>query len=1159
MSLDFITKLSQLRFSFISDNLRKGSAVEINSLTHAAKAFVIAGVFKEYSQNTVVICKSESEADYIYSELSLYGIDRDSLHYYPFSASYNYGDTGPDYTGISERIATLYSLVTNNSPKIIIAPCNSLVQKTIPKDNLMKSVITVNEKESTELDIIIEKISGLGYKYSEVCDHHGVFSRRGGILDIYPSGEMFPVRIVFDWGEISEIKYFDTESQRSIKNIKSINILPNREVIFSDINLNVLNKFEEDFHDISKSKATDLGIKIRNASNEILEQIKNKTYFDQLECFSSYVYNETTILDYIPKGTLMFIDDGIYFESILSNLEEKVTTKLLAKEKQGFPVNVDLAIHADYKAILKRISDDFPTLSFNESAREISWINVSKKLELPSETTSYIGKLEILTDEIKALKDFTIVFSTAQESRMNEILRNYNINVSDMANPSKSGVYITKAPLEKGFIFKESKLWVIADGDMFGTRRIQKIRKLSKDSQSVSSYLDMSPGDIVVHVDNGIAIYRGTHSQEVLGVIREFLVLEFQGGAQMYVPTDQVKYIQKYIGGDGNSPVLSKLGSSNWQKAKTKAKKKAEEVARELVELYAWRESIDGFAYSKDTQWQSEMEEAFPYDETESQMKAIEDVKTDLEKDKPMDRLVCGDVGYGKTEVAIRAAFKVTCDRKQVALLAPTTVLAQQHYLSFTERLMSFPTKIALLSRFQTLKEIKKTIELIKSGEADIIIGTHRILSKDVEFKNLGLLIIDEEQRFGVKHKEKLKHLRKNVDVLTLSATPIPRTLHMSLSGIRGLSIINDPPEGRMSIKTSIKESDDNLIADAIKFEIDRNGQVFFIHNRVESIDKMADKIETLVPNARVDIAHGQMSESELESVMLDFYHGDLDVLVATTIIENGLDVPNANTIIINHADKLGLAQLYQLRGRVGRSNRQAYAYFLYNNEYTLSEAADRRLAAIKEFSDLGSGFRIAMKDLEIRGAGNLLGNSQSGCVEEVGFDLYCQFLEHAITELKGEVVAEIDLPTVDMPVDAYIPSSYMPIDAHRILIYKKLASVVTYSELKDIESEVIDRFGAPPISVWNMFSIVEIRLMAMEIGVKNIAKVANKFQVVFDSIKLPDNLIKRMNSQFPNYTFAYDRVFFTSSVKDCIEDTNQILKILPLVFKKANEYNKYL
>jgi transcription-repair coupling factor (superfamily II helicase) len=579
-------------------------------------------------------------------------------------------------------------------------------------------------------------------------------------------------------------------------------------------------------------------------------------------------------------------------------------------------------------------------------------------------------------------------------------------------------------------------------------------------------------------------------------------------------------------------------------------------MAKELVELYAWRQALGGHSFSPDTVWQEEMESAFPYRETPDQLAAINDVKHDLEQPKAMDRLICGDVGYGKTEVAIRAAFKVVSEGKQVAVLCPTTVLAQQHFNTFSERLAAFPISIGLLSRFRSKKEQKETTEGLKFGTVDIAIGTHRLLSKDVEFKELGLLIIDEEQRFGVRHKEKLKQLRKTVDVLTMTATPIPRTLHMSLSGIRDMSIINDPPEGRQPIKTLVREAHSDTVRDAIVRELDRGGQVFFVHNRVENIGHVAEQVQKLIPYARVDIAHGQMPESELERVMMDFYEHRFDILVCTVIIESGLDIPNANTIILNDADKLGLAQLYQLRGRVGRSDRQAYAYLLYRPDKVVSEVAEKRLAAIKEFTGLGSGYRIAVRDLEIRGAGNILGAEQSGQVAAVGFDLYCQLLSKAVSEFKGEDVSEIELPSVDLPVDAFIPQGYMPTEAHRILFYKKMAAVKSTADVQAVQDELEDRFGDPPRPVWNMLAILRLRLRCYELGIANISTLKKQVIVHFGhGVRLTQSICLEIGRQHRTHYFQTDKLTINVSTPSrVISEVEDMIEVLAKGFKRVKE-----
>jgi len=1150
----------------IDKNMNTSNSILVDGLGTTGKSIFVSYLFKKFKRDIILIYESAELADKVYEELPYFGISTEDIFYYPNSLSYNYSETKPDYVAIGERLSSLMAL-TDFKPKIIILPAIALTQKTMPKEELIKSIFTLKNGEAMEMDTIINKLVDLGYNPSDVCDHHGVFCKRGGLIDVFPSNEINPVRITLDWDEVSEIKHFDTETQRSTENIGIVNIFPNREVLISSVDDEAINRIKVNLKEkLEFLKDTPEKInRIKTHTERIIEQLKEKIFFDELEYYLPYIYpNYSTISDYFPSDSIVIFNEPHHIDSNFEIFNEKMLAKLNSLEKNGVMVQKDFIPFDKKENILQNITKNFFLISFSEIEKNVKWLTFDSKIEIPTKAiSSYVGKLDTLMEDVANLsKRNTIIFATAQENRMLQILRDYDIEAEIVGNSillddfqTDSKVLVTYAPIEGGVQFPLSKLYIITDKDIFGTRRGQKVRKLSKDSIAVNSYLDLVEGDYVVHVNNGIAIYKGTSPQLVLGAWREFIILEFRDGANIYVSTDNIQLIQKYIGGDGNAPTLSKLGGSDWNKAKTKAKKKIEEIAKELMELYAWRESLPGFAYGEDTEWQSELEKSFPYEETYSQMQAIKDVKRDLQSNRPMDRLICGDVGYGKTEVAIRSAFKVACEGRQVAILAPTTVLAQQHYLSFKERMAPFPQKIEILSRFRSPKEIKESIANIKSGKADIIIGTHRLLSKDIEFNKLGLLIVDEEQRFGVKHKERLKQLKKNVDVLTLSATPIPRTLHMSLTGIRSMSLINDAPEGRVPIKTIIKEFDEDLIRNAIRAELERDGQVFFIHNRVENINSIADKIEELVPEATVDIAHGQMSEKELEEVMMDFYSKKLNVLVATTIIENGLDVSNANTIIINNANKLGLAQLYQLRGRVGRSSKQAFAYLLYDNEYELTEISEKRLRALKEFSDLGSGFRIAMRDLEIRGAGNLLGNSQSGSVESIGFDLYCQLLSHAISELKGEKSEEIDLPAVDMPVDSFIPAIYIPIEAQRILFYKKLAAITDRETLNSIQEEIIDRFGDPPQAVWNMLNIIEMRIRAYEIGIKSIGKTIDSLVIVFkNNIRIMPELIPVINNLYQDTTIAHDRLFYNSTNSLCITKTNEILDRLPKIFKMAEE-----
>ena len=675
-------------------------------------------------------------------------------------------------------------------------------------------------------------------------------------------------------------------------------------------------------------------------------------------------------------------------------------------------------------------------------------------------------------------------------------------------------------------------------------------RREFREGMRITSLLELKVGDFVVHIHHGIGLYQGLVKMTVQGVEREYLLIQYDGGDKLYVPVDQVDRVQKYIGSEGAPPTVNKLGGTEWVKTTAKAQRQAREIAGELIQLYAARQASPGHAYGEDTPWQREMEDAFPYTETPDQQAAIDDVKRDLEAPLPMDRLICGDVGYGKTEVAIRAAFKVASEGRQVAVLCPTTVLTAQHFNTFSERLAAFPLKVDMLSRFRSPKEQAQTLDAIRAGAVDVVIGTHRLLSKDIEFKDLGLVIVDEEQRFGVTHKERLKQLRKTVDVLTMTATPIPRTLQMSLSGIRDLSLINDPPEGRTPVKTLIKEYDDSLIREAILREIDRGGQVYFIHNRVESIRHVAARLERLVPEARFRVGHGQMGEDALEEVMIDFYEHKFDVLVCTTIVESGLDIANTNTMIIDQADKFGLAQLYQLRGRVGRSPRQAYALLLYQRNKILSTIAEQRLGALREFSELGSGYKIALRDMELRGAGSLLGSEQSGTVATVGLDLYMQLLEQAVREYKGEPADKqtVPLPTVDLPVAAAIPEKYVPGEPQRILMYKKLAAVRNREDVSRLQEEFEDRFGDPPPPVWNALGLLRLRLRSQEIGIDSITAEGARVTIAFrKDVKLPPHTLKPLTAAYRalRHEFTPDKVILQISGSKILQTVEEMVEVL--------------
>ena len=1165
MSLE---KLLQVNIDYprlreVSESVKKKTkTVQIEGLAAAAKGLMLAGIFNETKRTQLIITYTYEQAERLAEDLPLYGISKDKVLFYPPSDSLIYEEGPPDYSIVGERLSALKALATKQNV-IVVAPINAALRRTMPRDVLLRSNLAVKPGDEIDMDAFVSGLVKMGYEPAEVVDHSGEFSRRGGIVDVFASNMDKPLRIELFGDEVESVRTFDSASQRSIDKLEGAEIMPAREIIYDEeIAKKAVTRIRRELQAQLKSLDDSGDGEAKDRLKEKIESdilsIQDSSYFDDIEYYLPYLHSEdTSIFDYIPQDTLVVIDEPMQIKSHWEHHEEQLVETLINRAGRGLILATQLRQHVQFEPAMKRIVSENQTLSFALLPRSVRWLRPDISVQVDSAPMdSFGGKIEDVINQIKTWRDnnLRVVLASAQYARMLEILNEYEVIATHLEDAQSviPGVYVAHAPLRSGYKLHEAGVMVVADSEVFGAQRMHRARKASHEGVPITSVLDLKEGDLVVHINHGIGYYRGIHKLTTQGVEREYLLLEYANTDKLYVPSEQIDRVQRYIGGDGNPPTIHRLGGAEWAKATSKAKKAVQEMAKELVELYAWREALGGHSYPPDTPWQDEMESAFPYTETPDQLTAIKEVKSDLEQPKPMDRLICGDVGYGKTEVAIRAAFKVVNDGRQVAVLAPTTVLAQQHYNTFTERLAAFPIKVGLLSRFRTKKEIQDTVNGVKIGDVDILIGTHRILSKDVEFKDLGLLIIDEEQRFGVRHKEKLKQMRKTVDVLTMTATPIPRTLHMSLSGIRDMSIINDPPEGRMPIQTLVKEAEANTVRNAIQRELDRDGQVFLVHNRVDNIGHVANQVQKLIPYARVDVAHGQMPEGQLEQVMMDFYEHKFDVLVCTTIIESGLDISNANTIIINDADKLGLAQLYQLRGRVGRSDRQAYAYLLYKPDKSLSEIAEKRLAAIKEFTGMGSGYRIAMRDLEIRGAGNLLGSQQSGQLAAIGFDLYCQLLSKAVSELKGEDVQEIELPPVDLPVDAFIPQGYMPTEAHRILFYKKMAAVKNKDDVQAVQDELEDRFGDPPKPVWNMLAIIRLRLRCYELGIASIGTFKNQIQVRYgEGVRLSQDICRELIKTYRRHWFEPEMLTINPSSRRVISEVEDLVEVLAQAFKK--------
>ena len=914
---------------------------------------------------------------------------------------------------------------------------------------------------------------------------------RGGIIDIFTPGTENPLRIELFDDEVDSIRTFDIFTQKSIEKIKKVNILPARSFIYPQDLTKAVSDIQSD---IGKDTSEDISFD--------LERIKNRIYFEGVSKYINYFYEkETTIFDYINDISLFVINDPNRVVEKFQNIHQEFSDSFQSALEKGFAVKRegDLLLPASFSLENIREKNNIFNTTITSSVKDFP-IDAIVDIET-REARVFNGKIFDFINEIKYLRsnDYVSVISLKDEEltkSLQKALKENNVGSvrinMDTAEAEASNVIFTDEHFAGGSIYSKQKLAIFTKNEIFNTsnstdRKFQEKVKTSK----IESFIELKPGDYVVHENYGIGKFVAVEQKEFDDITKDYIKIIYGGGDTLYLPLEQMSKIQRYIGNSAEDGIkLSKLSSNEWKKTRSRAKKIVELIAKDLVELYAKRENTKGYRYSPDTAWQKEFEYDFPYVETNDQLKAIEDVKNDMESDKVMDRLICGDVGYGKTEVAIRAIFKACMESKQCAFLVPTTILSQQHYNTIKERFANFPVRVELLSRFRTTKDQEKIIEKIALGEVDVVVGTHRLLSKDIKFKDLGLIVVDEEQRFGVKDKEKLKKLRTNSDVISLSATPIPRTLHMSLSGIRDMSLLEEPPRERQSIITYVMEARESIIADAIEREMYRGGQVYFVYNRVQTIEKMYELLRRIVPSARVAVAHGQMSPRKLEKIINGFTNKEYDVLISTTIIETGMDITNANTMIVYDADKMGLSQLYQLRGRVGRSSTQGYAYFMYEKDKVLTEVSEKRLKTIKEFTEFGSGFKVAMRDLEIRGAGTLLGETQHGHIADIGYEMYVRMLEQEIMKLRGEAVEE-DVPETEVAIklNAYIPNDYIEDEMDKIEIYKKIASISSDEDKMELELEIEDRFSDMPFSVSALLEVAYIRSLGKKLKIAKIVK----------------------------------------------------------------------
>lgn len=1050
---------------------KENGMIQISGCVNTQKIHLLSGIGSGCGYKLVVF-SNEEKAKKAYEEYLLFG---EETYLYPArDLLFYYADIkGKTLTNRRMEVLRAIAEKKKEEPVTVITTMDAFLDGIISPDEIQKNRIHITGEDTVDLTKLEQDLTALGYERESQIEAPGQFAVRGGIIDVFPLAEEMPVRIEL-WGdEIDSIRMFDAKSQRSIENISEITIYPASENCFGNNGL-------------------------------------------------------VSFLKYFPENeTLLFYDEPHRLQETAETVEAEYTESLKNRADAGMKEEGEEELRVFQTKDIISEMNRYSGIGLTTLESKCGLFKVRSVYTVQAKGVNpYNNSFELLTRDLKRLKrnGYRVVLlsgSRTRAKRLAEDLRDYDLSSfysEDMQREVKPGeIMAAYGYASEGYEYPMLKFVVISESDIFGRKKKKKKRK-KYEGQRIQDFAELKPGDYVVHENHGIGVYKGIEKIEVEKIVKDYMKIVYAEGGVLYIPVAQMDLIQKYAGADAKKPRLNKLGTIQWGKTKSQVKKDVQIVAKDLVELYAVRQQSEGFVYGPDTVWQKEFEEMFPFEETDDQLQAIEDTKHDMESKKIMDRLICGDVGYGKTEIAIRAAFKAVQEGKQVVCLVPTTILAQQHYNTFVQRLKEFPVRIDLLCRFRSAAEQKKTIEDTKKGFVDILVGTHRVLSKDVVFKDLGLLIIDEEQRFGVTHKEKIKKLKENIDVLTLTATPIPRTLHMSLIGIRDMSVLEEAPNERMPIQTYVMEYNDEMVREAITRELARDGQVYYVYNRVNDIADVAGRIQSLVPDANVAFAHGQMKERELEDIMYDFINGDIDVLVSTTIIETGLDIPNANTMIIQDADRFGLSQLYQLRGRVGRSNRMAYAFLLYQRDKLLKEVAEKRLSAIREFTDLGSGIKIAMRDLEIRGAGNLLGEAQSGHMEAVGYDLYCKMLNEAVRQLKGGPEAETFTTLIDLNVDAYIPEYYIKNEYQKLDIYKRIAAIESEEELEDMTEELIDRFGDIPKKVQQLLVIASLKSLAHSVYVTAIEQKGEEIRfTMYEKAKIDPSGIPKFLDSYKN------------------------------------------
>ncbi len=1071
-SLDDITRLTAQTDSFKDVITRLANGQEqilLHGLPYTLAAFLATHVRHTLDRTVLVVAANEDRAEQWRDDLQAIA-GEEIVCYFPTWDVELYDRRSPDNEITGLRIEAASRLM-RGEPTIVVAPAQALLLPLIPPHALELGSLSLKTGEEQEPDALCSHLVDCGFERVPTIDSIGQFSLRGGILDVYPFGVEHPYRIEFFGDEIESIRRFDVNTQRSLDSCEEAWVLPAREVLLGSL-------FYKDY--LQHIEAADAG----EALSPLRDQLELGESLEGIECYSALLYGrDNGLFEYLNKPLIFLEEDHEIAEEL---------DKVLARPNKEYERHQERGTHFPPDQLLRDqewLSAQLGTHTRLEPA-PLGRLEEAVRFDA-KEPRVFEGELPLLRQEIERLSDeFYAIHirceTKGQTERLQEIFQEW------------PDVRFGLSSLHRGFTFPQAKLAVLNDHEIFSRQKRRYRYRRFRQAAAISNYGALKRGDFVVHIDHGIGRYGGIRRLSIGGRDHDCMTVTYQGQDKLFIPVEQLDRLRKYSSSEGEAPLLSKLGGTAWEKLKERTREEIFKMASELMQLYAERKARPGVGFSADGPMHREMEAAFPFQETPDQLRTMDEVKQDMESPHPMDRLVCGDVGYGKTEVAVRAAFKSVCDNRQVAILVPTTILAEQHYQTFSERMSHTPTRVEVLSRFRTPKEQKKVLEDVKSGKVDVLVGTHRILSKDIRFRDLGLMVVDEEQRFGVKHKERLKQLKRMVDVLTLTATPIPRTLHMSMMGARDMSVINTPPQDRLPIHTEILAFDETRIAEAIYREVERGGQVYFVHNRVQSIHRLKDYLQDLLPQVRFAVAHGQMPPRQLEKIMFDFMERKYDCLVCTMIIESGIDIPSVNTILVNRADTLGLSQLYQIRGRVGRSNERAYAYLLVPKGKKLTKKSRMRLRAIEEFAELGSGFNIAMRDLEIRGAGNLVGAQQHGFITAVGFDLYCRLLDEAMRDIKGETVLDSPEPDIKIAVSAYIPDDYVPDPDLKMEFYQRLAEAGRIVDLLEIHEEMKDRFGRLPQPARSLMHIMEIKVMARQLGVESAQLEKSRFRLAF-------------------------------------------------------------